>query len=605
MEWTIFLIISAVCLITAIVLAIIFSKSKHKSRRALDALQVMIIGVVVSSIVLFIPIYLHDFEGHGCGILETVLISIHNMIRLFIVDGEFDFVTSNLVGLSPVVAKCYSILFSILFVLAPLLTFGFVLSFFKNVSAYKRYITHYNSDVYVFSELNEKSLLLAESLYNNDPKSRLLVFTDVFENKEENPELITKLKELGAIYFKKDIAVVDLSFHSKKSKLSFFVIGGDESQNVSLSLKLIDKLKFRDNADIYVFSTQAEADLLLANAFNNLKANNAEHEIKVKVRRVNEVQSLVLRTLYETGYEKIFRSAYENTNGVKQINAVVIGMGQHGTEMTKALSWFCQMDGYEVRINAFDLDELAEDKFTALCPELMSKKHNGDFKTVGEAHYQITVHSGVNVDTRSFEEEVLKLPTTTYVFVALGNDEKNISTAIKLHTLFLQAGHLPVIQAVVYDSDKQQALTNITNFKNQAYKIDFIGAHDEAYSEEVILNSEVEEEALKRHLKWGNEREFWQYDYFYKSSVASTIHKKMKILCGVPGIEKTPDERTEEEIWPIRILEHSRWNAYMRSEGYVYSGSNDSSTRNDLAKMHHCLVPFYDLPHKEQIKDDD
>ena len=79
----------------------------------------------------------------------------------------------------------------------------------------------------------------------------------------------------------------------------------------------------------------------------------------------------------------------------------------------------------------------------------------------------------------------------------------------------------------------------------------------------------------------------------------------MKILCGIPGIEKKPAERTEQELWPIRVLEHSRWNAYMRSEGYVYSGSTEKSTRNDLAKMHHCLVPFYELPLKEQEKDED
>ena len=104
---------------------------------------------------------------------------------------------------------------------------------------------------------------------------------------------------------------------------------------------------------------------------------------------------------------------------------------------------------------------------------------------------------------------------------------------------------------------------------------------------------------------WGEEREVWQYDYNLKSSMASTIHRKMKILCGIPGIEKKPAERTEQELWPIRVLEHSRWNAYMRSEGYVYSGSTEKSTRNDLAKMHHCLVPFYELPLKEQEKDDD
>ena len=606
MEWIIFLTIASICLILSILLAIVLGKSQYKSGRLLDPSKIIFVGVIASSVLVFIPIYSNAFKSSDCGLFETVLIAIHNMIRLFIVDGEFEFVTSNLVGLSPMVFKGYTVLLSVLFVLAPVLTFGFVLSFFKNISAYKRYLTHYNSDVFVYSELNEKSLALAKSLYANNPKKRLFIFTDVFEKEEEQSfELVEKAKELGAICFKKDIVTIDFSIHSKKSDLSFFAIGEDESENINQALKLIDKLKYRENTNLYVFSTQVEAELLLVNAFNDVVVGDKKIETKIKVRRVNEVQSLVSRTLYETGYEKIFSSAYENEKNIKEINALVIGMGQHGTEMTRALSWFCQMDGYEVRINSFDIDELANERFISLCPELMSPKHNDDFTTKGEAHYKISIHSGVNVDARSFEEQVLSLPRTTYVFVALGNDEKNISTAIKLRTLFAQAGIDPVIQAVVYNTDKKEALTNIANFKNQLYNIDFIGDRKKAYSEEVILDSDVEEEALKRHLVWGNEREFWQYDYNFKSSMASAIHRKMKILCGIPGIEKKPADRTEDELWPIRILEHSRWNAYMRSEGYVYSGSIDKSTRNDLAKMHHCLVPFYDLPLKEQEKDDD
>jgi hypothetical protein len=51
------------------------------------------------------------------------------------------------------------------------------------------------------------------------------------------------------------------------------------------------------------------------------------------------------------------------------------------------------------------------------------------------------------------------------------------------------------------------------------------------------------------------------------------------------------------------VLEHRRWNAYMRSEGYVFSGSTDKKSRNDLAKMHHDLVNFADLSEEEKRKD--
>ena len=56
----------------------------------------------------------------------------------------------------------------------------------------------------------------------------------------------------------------------------------------------------------------------------------------------------------------------------------------------------------------------------------------------------------------------------------------------------------------------------------------------------------------------------------------------------------------DEERINIEKLEHRRWNAYLRSEGYVFGGSTDKSSRNDLAKMHHNLVDYSSL--SEEIK---
>lgn len=586
--------------------AVIKAKMRYKSGKLLDPSKIMFVGVILSAIALFIPIYHETLSSNNCGIIETVLISVHNMIRLFVVDGEFEFITSSVAGVSETLYKCYTTLFAILFVLAPMLTFGFVLSFFKNLSAYKRYMTHYNSDVYVFSELNERSLALAESLYKNKRKDRLFVFTDVFEKEEEESyELIEKAKELGAICFKSDVVTIDFSFHSSKSELNFFTIGEDQSENIGQSIKIIEKLKYRDNTNLYVFSTQLGSELLLANAYVCESADKSEQArpIAIRVRRVNEVQSLINRNLYENGYEKIFSSALLVDDGSKHINAVVIGMGQHGTEMTKALTWFCQMDGYEVVIDSFDKEKNVEERFGSMCPELM--KFSGKTYIPGEASYTVNIHSEVDVDTVSFDKLIERLVDATYVFVALGNDEKNISTAIKLRGLFERKKCHPTIQAVVYDPQKKQALTGITNYRGAPYDIDFIGDVKTSYSESVIIDSDVEEEALKRHLMWGDESEFWRYDYNYKSSIASAIHRKMKIMCNIPGAAKDKSERSKKELWDLRVLEHKRWNAYMRSEGYVYGGTVEKSGRNDIAKTHNCLVPFDELPLDEQEKDDD
>jgi len=84
------------------------------------------------------------------------------------------------------------------------------------------------------------------------------------------------------------------------------------------------------------------------------------------------------------------------------------------------------------------------------------------------------------------------------------------------------------------------------------------------------------------------------------STYQGYVIPRQQVVCSRVYKVRHSTDRTEEELWNLRRLEHRRWNAYMRSEGYTYA-----PVRNDLAKVHHCLVPFDDLPLKEQVKDDD
>ncbi len=598
--WGICLILAVISLITFSVLA--FTKTKHKKTYT-NPYGRMFAGVIISSCVLFLPICLNIFKDTNCGVFEIIFITFHNVIKLFVVDGDFDFIVSNLATDSYLISKGYIILSAMLFVVAPILTFGFVLSFFKNLSSYLNYSRQFFKNAYVFSELNEKSLTLAENILDSNTKN-LLVFCSVIEDESfANNELIERAKALGAICFKRDIVTSNFGFHSKRKQLKFFAIGTNQSENINIALKIIEKYKYVPNTNLYVFSTEERAEILIATAFN--KDTLQDRRPMLKVRRVNEVRSLIDRILYEDGYEKIFSSAIPSLNGGKNIHALIIGMGIHGIEMTKALSWFCQMSNYYPEIDCFDSQDNTDGKFKSLCPELMSERINGRYDIEGESKNKITIHQNIDVNTKEFEDLITEISPPSYIFISLGDDELNIHTAIKLREVFLRNGYSPQIQAVVSSTEKKEALKDITNFKNQKYNIDFIGDIKTLYSEECIIKSDIEKVALDRHLKWGQEEDFWKFDYNYRSSIASAIHQKMKKLCKIPGIDKAPKERNEEELWNLRILEHCRWNAFMRSEGYVYSGSIEKSSRNDLAKTHHCLVPFKELPLDEQIKDDD
>ena len=589
--WLASLVFSIGILIMMGAISVAISNSNYTKKHRFNLFNALFAGVFLAAIVMFYPIHYALEESTVWGVWRAILLSIFNSMQLFAGGCEFAIVKEGLSFCPDGLDMIYQIWSATLFVFAPIFTFGFVLSLFKNVSAYIRYLSLFFRDVYVFSELNYKSIVLASDIKAKHKKA-VIVFTDVFEENEEITfELIEEAKKLRAIRFKNDIVAVNFKRHSINKAISFFTIGLNETENLNQSLKLIERYKTRENTNLYVFSTKVESELLVSSAEKG----------KIKVRRISEVQSLINRVLYERG-EIIFESAKENIYGSKDISAVVIGMGRHGTEMVKALAWFCQMDGYNLEINAYDQDPLAEEKFIALAPELMSDDYNG-VALEGEASYKISIHPGINVQTVSFINEISKVTNATYVLVALGDDDINISTAINLRMYFERMKIHPIIQTIVYNSEQKRALQGVENFKGQKYDVDFIGDMESSYIEDVIIDSELEEDALMRHLKWGTEYEFWNFEYNYRSSTASAIHMKARIKCGIPGADKKTEELTDAERNIIEILEHKRWNAYMRSEGYVFSGSKDKDSRNDLAKMHHDLVDFSSLTEEEKRKD--
>ncbi len=578
--WSICLFVSISCLFVAAMVCLVVNRSPLGKTHKLRLFHSLFAGVFVAALVMFLPIHAVTIGNTAMSSWRAFLLSVFHSMQVFTIGCEFGVVEQGMVHCPDRLDVAYQVWASTLYVLAPVFTFGFVLSLFKNLTAYFKYLCAYFKEVYIFSELNERSLVLANDIKSKHKKAAI-VFTDVFEDNEENSyELADQARKLGAICFKKDMLVLNFKRHSSGKSIAFFTIDSNETENLNQALKLIHMYNKRPNTHVYIFSTKIESELLLA----------AVCKGEVKVRRINEVRSLVNRVLYENG-ELLFRSARKAEDGRKKISAVVVGMGRHGTEMVKALTWFGQMDGYQLEINAFDKDRLAQEKFTALAPELMSPHYNG-VEIKGEAQYKITIHSGIDVASNSFAEKVKGITDASYVIVALGNDDVNISTAVNLRMYFERIGIHPVIQAIVYNSQQKKALEGIRNYRNQPYDIEFIGDLDSSYTEAVIIDSDLEEEALQRHLKWGNEEEFWTYEYNYRSSMASAIHMRARIQCGISGADKREEDLTEEERDTIETLEHRRWNAYMRAEGYVFSGSTDKRSRNDLAKMHHDLVNY-------------
>ena len=587
MLWTVCMCISIALFAAAVTISAVSALSRHKIRHVS---RFLFFGVILSSVVMFYPCYVSTYEGMTFGWAKTILACIHHTIRLFVVDGEMTFLTDSVGAAAPEwIVSPYIALGSVLFLAVPVCTFGFILSFFKSVSSSVRYVLGRGKERYLFSDVNERSLCLAEDLRARHPRAQI-VFTSADEKDlDADSDTADRLRKIGAICFRRDILSIDLK--RGKRAAAIFLLSEQEDDNVRRAAVICGRCGDRSNLSLYVDSFSADDIGLLGGS------QSAGQAAEIKIRRVNDVYLPINRFLYQEGH-RIFESAQcVEGDEEKVISALVVGLGKRGSEMLRALVSFCQMDGYRPLLTAVDLRENAGAQFEALCPELTDERHNGDFTTPGEAHYRIGIHSGVDVTTKAFADLLTELSPVTFVFVALGDDALNISAAKNIRMLCERAGSHPLIRAFVEDPVKAKLLTDGAAGR---YDIGCIGDVRSRYTEENVVACELENAALRRHLKWGDEKSFWSSEYNYRSSIASIIHQRMKRFCGIPQVDLPPQERGERERTALRMLEHRRWNAYMRSEGYVYG-----ERRDHLMKTHPDLKPFCELDPAEIAKDDD
>lgn len=621
----IFSALSAASIAIAIIAVITIHKTARKAtgtqkRVSIAPFHAFLIGFFIAAVLMFYPVYHTEFGDQTTGFAlfqKSFLASILNTLQIFFLNGDFKSVSDAVSGiLSDGFGTGYTIYSIILHVIAPILTFGFILSFFRESVSMLKYLFRPFTDVYIMSELNESSIALAKDIFKNAPGKKQVIFTDVFaKNDDENFELISEAKRLGAICLTKDVTELWLKRANINRKL--FFISRNEDENLRQALTVINRCKNtrydKYATQFYVFASSVESETLL----------DAIDHGEMKVRRINERHNLVLHTLCE---HSVFANAKEDENGVKHINAAIVGLGTYGTELLKALCWICQMPGYKLTVHVFEYGK-GENKIKSIAPELWS--HNRD-ETYGEAYYDLQFHDETDVHSRKFTEELSKLKDLTVAFVTLGTDEQNIETAMKMRMIFSRniadaAPAEPPVYAVVYSALKNEIVkangglkgipgTKLIDGKetvgyNNDYGITFIGDISTRFSLKIIEQLELEKAGKACHLKWSStsddaqrkydEAKFEKYEYFRKSSISESVHEKyMHELAP----EMFDENGNANEL--AGMYEHNRWNAYMRGAGYVLpEGDPTPKRKNHIAKLHCDLVPHPALDETEKSKD--
>lgn len=524
-------------------------------------------GVFFAGAFLFLPYYWDYFNSDflAIRILKMIFMSIHNTVRLFILDGDFEpiqYVIRSSVAIGSegwlTAARCvYGLYATILYLIAPFMTAGFVLSLFKGLTAYLKYQRLSKADeVYLISELNERSIELAKDIVsekriaslpeNEQKRKRIVVFAEVFgKNEEKSFELISQAKNLGAYCFKRDVADLGLKRGRVNSSTiqKVYFISEDEDENVEQALIMIESCrknkKFNTaNTHFYVFATTAESEALLDFVDNG----------NMKVRRVNENKDLAISTLRnyrvfsravackhkqpkpiydEQGNEQKTIFARED---LKVLRVLIVGLGNYGMELLKTLCWSCQMFSYVLEVYVFDKSGEAKEKMSRFAPDLLRYSEEGDGLT--KPYYKIDFTDNADVNSGSFYAKLdKKLPgAVTTVFVTLGEDELNIQTAMGLRSYFGRRVQrdaerreelkktnpeeegmmewqetIPQIFSTVYSGIKNRIFGRNGGLKNNEgknYGITFIGNMTERYSLGFIEQQALMEAGEKIHCQY-------------------------------------------------------------------------------------------------------
>lgn len=598
---SVFLILSILVFSIFTYLSIRSNYKKHRDedfkKPVISPFHIFLIGVFVSILLNFFIIFYAEYSGDIplVSIIKGICSDVFYSIKLFVLGSDISvidvfidsFITNKTIS---IIYNLYSLL---LCVIAPCLSAGVILSLFKDLITYVRYLLAPNGNIYILSELNEKSIIFAENIKKEkgtDKKKPIIVFAGV---NDQNTDLSYKANILGFYCFKKNVDDINLRIFKGNVYRKFFFISEDEDKNLEEALSCIEICKKNECLDVrstelYVWATNVESETLL----------DSVDKGHLKVRRIDEYRNFSWNVIFD---ENIFDFAVEtNVNGkiVKELNVVIVGFGKFGREITKTLLWASQLDGYKLSIHIFDSKKSIDTSFKTMCPEIIKTNHLVQDKN---PQYDIYFHNENDIKDYKFIDDINKIKNITNVFVQLGTDKDNIETAMKLRSVIsknklfnpnMQA-YSPQILSIVYNDLKTEIIGScdrIINYadtrKEKHYNIKLIGNFKSRFTLKLIEQLEFEERGFACHKVWANKQadvnkqinNFDKIEYFRRSSITEALH--MMLMEKLGFYEKYSESEIHE-------MKHKRWIAYMRAEGYEYN-----NIRSVVGKTHNWLIPI-------------
>lgn len=312
----------------------------------------------------------------------------------------------------------------------------------------------------------------------------------------------------------------------------------------------------------------------------------------------------------------------EGEGRLSSLNIAVIGSGKISKEFIKAAYWCGQMmyrmrrspaagdkggqgavtddkgghgaAQYEYRPTSLSITVLGKEAYSLTRRQLafeMPEAFNGEHDDYCKFKFFDTVFgtadggqgAGGNGFEEVFRDNCLE---ADYVLVALGDDDLNMRAASWVkHTLDrknLASPRCIPVNFAIENSDLCAAIQRDARGKGGGCILNAFGSVASRYDIGNIISTRLDDFAYSvncAHDEGVEKRAFLMDEYKRNSSVASALHLPYKLVTfgkmecnSLFNVKKVNVQASagddSDELVPRYLLEHRRWNAYMRSEGY-------------------------------------
>ena len=593
-------IISFLIFLSAIVCAILRFLKNHN---IVHSLRIIGIALFLSDFIILLslePIARREIETTSGEITkeisdsEKVSMSILETFQIITLDISYP----ELIKAARSLGFSHALFFTILCILTPVICGGIVLTFFEKFENLFRYFFRFFQPIYFFSELNENSLELAKDIYKENKKQGLFVFCGV--NSISDSELKDELKIYGFIYFRKAESEMILKPNNFRN---YFELSEDQDANLVHTKALIyayqNKYKNADfsKVKIYLFSEQKETSFVLSSIDRK----------GLPVIIVNR-NSFIANDLFFNN--PLYKALKEKQNTISYLQ---IGCGEIGTELVKQVLYLGQLGKtYKLKLTIIDTNAKSlESSLKLEMPEIFTSNYNISFIEA-------------DVKAESFKKALDSYcKDANYVSIVLGDDELNIHTALYLRSYYirknLKVGAYPLIAVRIKNAVKNEVVAQI-------YKeFTIFGGENLIYSKRLV-NSELEKLAINIHQiyleskKILDEKEILK-DYYSKDEVyiksnrANALHIRYKLfMLGYEICKLNNNDNSDidfsisyEEAKKLAQIEHERWNAFMRTEGWCklpleyFTDKEKKINKIPEAKLHACICSWEELKDVDSV----